>query len=324
MAKAAGVSAATVSNAIRGRGRMAPETKAKVLAVARQLGYSVNLSARRLRTARAGAIGIYLPDSKSSLAYYMDFCFGVVDSVEPWGTAVTLIPGRSVHVAHPLQVDGFLLIDPPADDEAARSILTSGVPVVSGDGVPQSLPQPAGEVVSDHAQVIADLLDHLSARGARRQALISAGDSTRWSQEVELGYLAWTAKRNVAANVVDASGASSDDVDHLTNVLLDQPSPPDAIIAVPADTASRTVAIARSRGCHVGDSLLVAGYADSPALSLSVPPITAVDLRPRRLGELCAKLLLRLLETGTRDTATVSEQLEVELIERASTLGSGS
>lgn len=58
VAKAAGVSRATASYALRGDTRIAPETAERVLAAAAKLQYTTNLSARSLRSGRTGVIGV--------------------------------------------------------------------------------------------------------------------------------------------------------------------------------------------------------------------------------------------------------------------------
>lgn len=58
VAKAAGVSRATASYALRGDPRIVPETAEKVRAAARRLHYTANLSARSLRSGRNGVIGL--------------------------------------------------------------------------------------------------------------------------------------------------------------------------------------------------------------------------------------------------------------------------
>lgn len=64
VARTAGVSRATVGNVLSGesasRGKHAPETQARVLSVAEQLGYVPSLAARRLRTQRSQLIGLFL------------------------------------------------------------------------------------------------------------------------------------------------------------------------------------------------------------------------------------------------------------------------
>lgn len=323
VAREAGVSSATVSNAILGRGRMSEKTRARVLQVARELDYSVNQSARALRTSRAGSIGLYIPQNKLSLAYYMDFCFGVVDTAADRRVAVTLVPSGVRDVALRAQVDGFVLIDPPAGDTVAEAILSGPLPVVSGDGVPAGLEPPSGVVQADHRATIGGILEHLAERGARRPALISGGRATRWSQEVEDGYRDWAVAHGVEPRIVSATqSVDAAAVARLTADLLDAADAPDAVISAPVGTAVGVVTAAQQRGIRVGSQLLVTGYTDSAALSLCAPPVTAVDSRPREFGAQCARLLVRQIEAGGRRPETVVEAFETPLLLRASSAGS--
>ncbi|MGW8484333.1 LacI family DNA-binding transcriptional regulator [Microbacterium sp. NPDC055903] len=61
VARAAGVSIMTVSNVINERPRVSADTRARVLAVVADLGYEVNLSAKRLRAGRAGTVALVVP-----------------------------------------------------------------------------------------------------------------------------------------------------------------------------------------------------------------------------------------------------------------------
>lgn len=58
VARAAGVSVMTVSNVINGRPRVGAETRLRVLEVVADLGYEVNLSAKRLRAGKSGTVGL--------------------------------------------------------------------------------------------------------------------------------------------------------------------------------------------------------------------------------------------------------------------------
>lgn len=62
VAKLAGVSVATVSRAFKNDGRITPETRAKVLAAAKRLGYYPAFSAQTLKGHRSHIIGLLLPD----------------------------------------------------------------------------------------------------------------------------------------------------------------------------------------------------------------------------------------------------------------------
>jgi DNA-binding LacI/PurR family transcriptional regulator len=321
VAREAGVSVATVSNALLGRGRMLDTTRQHVLGVAARMHYTVNQNARNLRTARAGAIGVHLPENKSGLAYYMDFCFGVVDVAEEHALAVTLIPGGRPEVALRAQVDGFVLVDPPVGDGVVEAILGSGKPVVSGDGTPPGMPEPSGLVESDHRDGIRSVLDHMTERGAASIAMISAGRSARWAADVEDAYLEWTDERGREPVVVGGSRSlDAAAVESLTDALLDGHAP-DGIVAVPMDAAVGVVSVARERGLEVGTDLLVAGYTDSPSLAVSIPPVTAVDAAPREFGRACARMLVRQLGEPGVVAAGERESFPIALVERASTSG---
>ncbi|MBB1246079.1 LacI family DNA-binding transcriptional regulator, partial [Streptomyces durbertensis] len=131
VARAAGVSKSTASDALQGSGRVAEATRLRVRAAAEQLGYRPNSAARRLRRARTGAIGLHLPQTATRLDYYMKLAFGAVARAQEENLDVVLL-APAAHTNEPLasRVDGLLVIDPEADDTAVLELLAAGVPVV--------------------------------------------------------------------------------------------------------------------------------------------------------------------------------------------------
>ncbi|CAM5666972.1 LacI family transcriptional regulator (Fragment) OS=Streptomyces microflavus OX=1919 GN=G3I39_27470 PE=4 SV=1 [Streptomyces microflavus] len=119
VARAAGVSKSTVSDALQGSGHVAEATRERVRAVAEQLGYRPNSAARRLRRSSTGAIGLHLPQTATRLDYYMNLAFGAVARAQEEGLDVVLLApagGASGRVAS--RVDGLLVIDPEVGDSA--------------------------------------------------------------------------------------------------------------------------------------------------------------------------------------------------------------
>src|SRR5690348_14406793 len=64
VARAAGVSRQTVSNVVRGRGRLADGTRTRVLAAIEQLGYEPHTAAASLRSGRTYRIAYPVPDTE--------------------------------------------------------------------------------------------------------------------------------------------------------------------------------------------------------------------------------------------------------------------
>src|SRR3954469_5083956 len=131
IARAAGVSRTTASAALGGAGRVSEATRERVRAVAAQLGYVANPTARHLQAGRTGAVGIYVPENLFAFSFYMGFVFGAAEACRDEAFALTLIPA-SPEAGKPAvgHMDGVIVVDPIAGDPVVRSLLESGVPVV--------------------------------------------------------------------------------------------------------------------------------------------------------------------------------------------------
>ncbi|HEX6360987.1 LacI family DNA-binding transcriptional regulator [Actinophytocola sp.] len=313
LARAAGVSKTTASDALRNSGRVSEQTRQHVVSVATRLGYSPNPSARSLRRGSTGAIGLHLPEILTRSEYYMSFVFGVVDFAARQDYDVTLITSRRGTFP---RVDGIVLGDPLEADSVASRLMTSSVPVVTcerftGDS------EPAGIVRSDHAATLASLLDHLRAAGARRIALLASSVVTDWGATLQHAYRSWCASHGVPVLLRDLPfGSPAIAVQDTVRALL--AADIDALVCAPDGSAMAALPVLRAAGRVIGKDLLLASCVDSTPLGHADPPITAIDLRPREAGAECAKLLFEILN-GETPHGAVREQ-PIDLIPRASTV----
>ena len=79
ISKVCGVSVATVSKALNNQSDISEETRLHIKKVAKEMGYSPNLSARALKTNRTHGIGVLFEDeSRSGLTH--DYFAGVLVS----------------------------------------------------------------------------------------------------------------------------------------------------------------------------------------------------------------------------------------------------
>lgn len=93
VAKAAGVSAMTVSNVINGHPNVREATREKVLKAMTRLDYRVNVSARNLRKGRTGTIGLAVPEVNRP--YYGRLAAAIVDAAAPLGLHVSIEQTRA-------------------------------------------------------------------------------------------------------------------------------------------------------------------------------------------------------------------------------------
>ncbi|MEV4875538.1 LacI family DNA-binding transcriptional regulator [Streptomyces cyaneofuscatus] len=334
VARAAGVSKSTASDALQGSGRVAGATRDRVRAVAEELGYRPNSAARRLRRSSTGAIGLHLPQTATRLDYYMNLAFGAVARAQEEGFDVVLLaPEGAAGGPVASRVDGLLVIDPEVDDSAVPGLLDAGVPVVTGERYLGPTAAPTGAVICDNAASLTTLLDHVTERGARRPAVLAPAGTSAWATALRTTAASWGRERgvDVALRTVPFA-ATPAEAEETTLALLRADPAVDAVICAPDGAAPGVLRAAAALGRTVGTAapdrpvgsaasgrtgeepgapetgthprtplvtLLVASCVDGTATRSAEPPVTAVDLRPAAYGRACAELLCDILAGRT-------------------------
>lgn len=317
VARAAGVSVTTVSAAMSGGGRLSAQTRQRVATAAANLGYTPSPSARHLRTARTGAIGLCLPDQVLTLEYYLQLAFGAAETAMAQGLSLTLVPTHSAPGAlSTAAVDGMIVVDPVADDPTIATLVDAGITIVTCENDPSGALH-GGAVTGDHQTGIRLLLDHLVGQGAMSIAMIAPPASSSWSALARSAYQQFCTARGLPDLLVDVPFISTvSTVRAATHKILDGPGV-DAIVALPDGGAVGTLQAATARGFRVPRDLLIASGVDSTIMELSAPPITALDLNPRQMGAAAALMLSEVLEHQRPQSPTT---VPIVLRQRASTL----
>lgn len=320
VARAASVSKTTASDALRGRGRVSEETRLAVESAAERLGYSPNRSARSLRTSVTETIGLHIPEFLTRSEYYMSFVFGVVEQATRDNYNVTLISSGHLprHGSTP-QVDGLVLCDPVAEDEVVRHLAQATVPIVTAERFPGAT-RPMGVVWSDHGAMVSRLLDHLQGKGARQVALLASGTTSDWSTTLQQTYERWTAEHGMRhlARAAPFGSLPATIREVAREMLADDPDI-DAVVCAADGAAATVLPEISAAGRTVGDDLLLASCVDSTVMQVADPPITAIDLDPRRLGAECAALLMEIIAGDAEPDAM--RMMPLEMHTRASTKG---
>src|ERR1043166_4342539 len=126
VAKLAGVSAITVSRVLRLPEKVAPETRVRVEAAMRELGYVPNQIAGALAGARTKSVGVLVPTIANSI--FADTVQGLSDELEPLGYAVILAQSRydaarEDRVLSALlsrRPEAIIMVGSPATEDGAR------------------------------------------------------------------------------------------------------------------------------------------------------------------------------------------------------------
>src|ERR1700704_3310789 len=136
VAKLAGVSSITVSRVVRLPDLVAPETRGRVEAAMRELGYVPNQLAVALARARTRSIGVLVPTIANSI--FADTMQGLSDELEPLGYAVILAQSRydaarEDHILAALlsrRPEAIIMVGSPATEDGARLLRRAGIPIV--------------------------------------------------------------------------------------------------------------------------------------------------------------------------------------------------
>jgi LacI family gluconate utilization system Gnt-I transcriptional repressor len=187
VAELAGVSSITVSRVVRLPNMVAPQTRGRVEAAMRELGYVPNQLAGALASSRTRSVGVLVPTIANSI--FADTVQGLSDELEPLGYAVILAQSRydAAREDHMLSAllsrrpEAIIMVGSPATDDGARLLRRAGIPIVETWDLP-SAPIDAVAGFDNYAAGVA-VARHLVAQGRVRLAFIGGDDpraTRRW------------------------------------------------------------------------------------------------------------------------------------------------
>ncbi|RAG83203.1 LacI family transcriptional regulator [Streptacidiphilus pinicola] len=316
VAKTAGVSRATVTNALKGTGRMTGRTREHVLSVAAALGYPLATDPRRLSPSRTLALGVTTLGAEAwnfaALPYFAQVIAGALASAHARGYGLTVLPAAPADRRwHALVADGVLMLDPQQDDPVERLLRASDVPRVYV-GRP-ACPEPSDVWVdNDHDSVLRSVLALLRSQGARRIALIAGPGSDYYACRNAEIYRLWSAEHGNDPLILPLDHPELGEALFATR----RGERPDAVYGIYESAGRLALDAALRQGLRVPDDVLVACMSEDPAYTETAPPITTLSLSPRLAGGLAVEALIQLIETGK---ACPIPSLPVHLAVRAST-----
>ncbi len=272
IAERAGVSIATVSRVFSGRARVAETTKERVFAVAEELGYEPNVSARSLARQSTRVVSAVVPMLTSY--FFMEVIRGVQDRLSEIDYDLLVYTSRSPEEVDPQlgravqrgRADGLLLCSTPLTSKRARSLQASGLPTVLVDSV-----HPDFDSVSvDNHEGGATATRHLLEHGYKRIALIAPnrlsvpGVERRAGYEAALGEAGLTVDPSliVTSEETEQHGYTREAGYAAMQKLLALPHPPDAVFAASDVQALGALRAARDAGLSVPYDLAVVGFDD--------------------------------------------------------------
>ncbi|MFD1328034.1 LacI family DNA-binding transcriptional regulator [Mycoplana ramosa] len=306
IARAAGVSKSTVSLVLQASPLVNEQTRAKVNAAIRELGYVYNRSAANLRqTASSKIVGIVVNDLTNSffaeLAVGMDMVMQSAGFVQFLAnTGESLDRQREVIASmHEHGISG-LIISPARGTEAAdfRPLTAAGIPVVIV--VRNIAGAKVSSLLSDNHAGAREATEHLLSLGHRRIAFLGGFSDTTVARERVQGYRDALVQAGIAADdalIVNSAPSRAGGVAAVERAML-LAEPPTAALCFNDAVAFGVCDGLRARGIEPGRDFGVVGFDGVIEAQAAVPALTTVSVDPQGMGRRAAQMLLKQINSG--------------------------
>ncbi len=324
VARLAQVSVATVSRVLNASAPVRDDTRARVLAITRDLRFSPNGAARTLKRRQASALGVVLPDLYGE--FFSELLRGI--DLEAQNAGHALLVSSSHHDARGVsvavramrgRVDGLLVMAPEVSAKSLAGALPDGLPTVTLNTAPTQ--GACASVTVDNVGGARAMTHHLASLGHRRIAFL-CGPSRNADAAARLrGYRA--AMRTAGLPVDDTLVLHGDFTEQggwQAARLLPETSRrrPTALFAANDAMAVGALLALHEAGMNIPGDMSVVGFDDIPIARYVTPSLTTVRVAIDVLGARAAALLFRVLATPVRGGDAHREVVPAELVVRHS------
>lgn len=306
VAREAGVSVGTASQALRHSPTVREATRRRVLAVAKRLRYQPSALARGLVTRRTHTVGLLISDIANP--FFIRAVRAVEDVAQENGYNVILCntdedPAKETQYLQVLmekRVDGIILATTAGSLRMVRDVRWRRIPLVLFD---RELPGVATDIVKVDGLLGGRLAtEHLLRLGHRRIAIIHGPVVRSTGAERLKGYLAALRAMGIrpAPELIREGNFKQDSGRELAQRLLDVSPPPTALFCTNNLMTVGALQTLQERGVRIPADLSLVGYDDMEWWTLTHPPLTTVGQPVYDLGREAMRLLLGQIDGGGR------------------------
>lgn len=306
IAKAAGVSVATVSRVLNHPETVADRTREKIQKIIDKEEYTPNWFARGLNFDTTKTIGLVIPHTLNSA--YMEVANGVEEVARPKGYITFMcnmekdaeMEKEYINQLIMRRVDGLILLHSTLDEGYVRWIEEEKVPaVLIGESRAR---QTWASVNVDYRSGAVEMISHLMDCGYQSIAMLCGTDPEPESEAMLNGY----------RNLLKAGGVPVDEnmILHIDNniesgyigmkkLMGRLKELPDAVFATSDEIAYGAIDAIKESGLKVPEDIAVAGFGNDRMSNLIEPKLTTVELPYRKMGIYGARILFDMIEDKT-------------------------
>ena len=322
VAKAAGVSTATVSRCLNAADKVSDHARTKVMEAVETLGYTPNFGARAMAAKRTFTIGAIIPTMENAIFARAIQAFQ--ESLHEKGYTLLVsssayradLEAEQIRALVARGADGILLIGYARDQEMYDYLKRRGVPTLVAWASPQEALAPA--VGFDNRAAIFALADKVLSMGHRRIGFIStvlrgndrAAERLKGVRDALVAHGVDPEEMQVVetTNVLENGG-------HAFAKIMQGPRRPTVVMCGNDVLAVGAAQRAHEMGLRVPEDVSITGFDDMELACVITPKLTTVHVPHRDMGSRAAVELVRMVE---KESTGLSVDLDSSLRMRAS------
>lgn len=313
VAKAAGVSQSAVSRAFTPKGKIAQETRKRIMAAATELGYHPNAFARSLVQQKSNIVGIVMGRVDNHFYPYVLELFAA--KLREQGKQIMFFNGdddaaveENLLLALQYKVQAMIMTSVSLSSGMAKTFKDAGVPVILFNRYTQDS--------SVHAVICDNLAGgELAAKTLinakkNRFAFIGGKANTSTNQDRKQGFVQYLEKHGKSLSIALENDFSYNWGKQAAKIIFSEKDSPDALFCASDLIAMGAIDSARAAERQIPEDLAIIGFDDIPAASWDAYKLTSI----RQPVETMIDKTLSLLED---DSDTQVFKFSAELIERS-------
>ena len=314
VAESAGVSVSTVSRVLNGKTDVSLATQQRVQQIIDELGYTTNLAARSMRSAKNNLVGLIMPDIAYPFAVEVmrganqaiaesNFDLLVYTTGDVYKTGRASHEQKYVSLLNNSITDGCIIVAPVTGE------FETDAPIVSIDPVMSNPSYPA--VHATNYQGALEAMDHLLQAGHQRIGFITGRAGLESSRRRMLGYREALQKAGLPVNeelILDGDYTTKTGI-KCARQLLSMDKPPSAIFASNDQAAMGVYQVAQEMGLHIPEDLSVIGFDN--IMESKYMKLTTVDQFIYQMGYVATQMLIQLINGEELDSQTYKMQTKL-------------
>ena len=325
VAALANVDVSTVSRALNNTSYVHPETKERVYAAAKELGYRPNAIARALRQGHSHIIGVVVP--RLYLTIFSEILQGIEAEAQKLGYMTTVcvteddpkIEKDRLNRLRSSGVDGIIIAGTGRNGRLLRDIRASDIAVVQL--VRRQEPE-LSSVIADYETCGRDAVYYLHAKGCRQIGIIAGAQHLAPFRDRFVGYC--NAMRELGLEEIvssDDSKVNSFRYGYDCAVqLLDENPDLDAIIASVDVQGLGAIRAAAERGLKIPEQIKIISLTGHRVGRMLQTTMTSMEMPAFEMGSAATRLIVDYLEADSRHKPAIRHiDFSSTLVEREST-----